>query len=80
MGKQEFVPLKDRLADAVRNYLHGRTGNSSKSTLSAPAPPLSPRPAWMSAFGGLRSLHKETHKIIRVLAEEFERVEEDEWL
>jgi len=32
----------------------------------------------MSAFGGLRSLHKETQKINRVLQEEFERVEEDQ--
>jgi hypothetical protein len=36
-------------------------------------------PAWMPAFGGLRSLHKETQRINRVLEEEFEQVEEDEW-
>src|ERR1700683_1835957 len=44
-----------------------------------PAPAPAPAPAWMSAFGGLRSLHKETQKINRVLQEKFERVEEDEW-
>jgi hypothetical protein len=33
----------------------------------------------MSAFGGLRGLHKETQRINRVLEEEFERIEADEW-
>jgi hypothetical protein len=42
-----------------------------------PAAPVSP-PAWMSAFGGLRHLHKETKKINRILQREFEQVEEDE--
>lgn len=40
---------------------------------------LTPPPAWMSAFGGLRSLHKETQRINRVLEEEFGRIEADEW-
>jgi hypothetical protein len=35
-------------------------------------------PAWMSAFGGLRHLHKETKRINRILEQEFERIEEDE--
>jgi hypothetical protein len=33
----------------------------------------------MGAFGGLRSLHKETERINRVLEQEFGRIEEDEW-
>jgi hypothetical protein len=33
----------------------------------------------MSAFGGLRKLHKETNRINRVLEQEFEQIEEDEW-
>jgi hypothetical protein len=76
------VPLKDLLTDAVREHLQRGAGNSSKNRTSAPAPapaPLpAPAPVWMSAFGGLRSLHKETQKINRVLQEEFERVEEDQ--
>ena len=33
----------------------------------------------MSAFGGLRHLHKETLKINRILQREFEQIEPDEW-
>jgi hypothetical protein len=33
----------------------------------------------MSAFGGLRGLHKETRRINLMLEEEFEQVEEDQW-
>jgi hypothetical protein len=72
---EQGVPLKDLLTDAVREYLQRSTGDSSKIKPSAPTP----APVWMSAFGGLRSLHKETQRINRILEEEFERVEEDEW-
>jgi hypothetical protein len=65
------VPLKDLLTDAVREHLHRGATNSSKNRPSAPA--------WMSAFGGLRSLHKETTKINRTLEQEFEQIEDDEW-
>jgi hypothetical protein len=64
------VPLKDLFTDAVRQYLQ-RSADSSKSKTSAPA--------WMSAFGGLRGLHKETQEINRVLEEEFGQVEEGQW-
>jgi hypothetical protein len=33
----------------------------------------------MSAFGGLRQLHKETKRINRILEREFEQIEENEW-
>ena len=72
---EQGVPLKDLLTDAVREYLQRSTGDSSKIKSSGPAP----APVWMSAFGGLRSLHKETQRINRVIEKEFERIEEDEW-
>jgi hypothetical protein len=72
------VSLKDLLTDAVREHLQRGAANSSKSKLSAPVPPPPAQP-WMSAFGGLRSLHKETKRINRVLEQEFEQIEEDEW-
>ena len=65
------VPLKDLLTEAVREHLQRGVGDSSKDKPSAPA--------WMSAFGGLRNLHKETKRINRILEQEFEKVEEDEW-
>ena len=64
------VPLKDLFSDAVRQYLQ-RSADSAKSKPSVPV--------WMSAFGGLRDLRKETQRINRVLEEEFEQVEEHEW-
>ncbi len=65
------VPLKDLLTQAVQEHLHRPPGDSAKSRPAAPA--------WMSAFGGLRALHKETRKINRILRQEFEQIEEDEW-
>jgi hypothetical protein len=62
------VSLKVLLTEAVREHLQ-------RKEPSAPAP----APAWMSAFGGLRKLHKETSRINRVLEQEFEQIEEDEW-
>jgi hypothetical protein len=72
---EQGVPLKDLLSDAVRQYLQRGAADSSKNKLSSPPP----APAWMSAFGGLRSLHKETKRINRVLEQEFERIDEDQW-
>ena len=34
---------------------------------------------WLKAFGKLRSLHKETARINRIIEEEFERIEPEEW-
>ncbi len=70
---EKGVPLKDLLTDAVREYLRRGTGDSTGSGPSAPAP------AWMSAFGGLRALHKETKRIEHVIEQEFGQIEEDEW-
>ncbi len=65
------ISLKVLLTDAVREHLQRDTAESSKSKPSAPP--------WMTAFGGLRRLHKETSRINRVLEQEFEQIEEDEW-
>jgi hypothetical protein len=66
------VPLKDLLTDAVREHLHRGAGGSLKDQPAAPPP-------WMQAFGGLRDLHKETKRINRILEQEFQQIEEDEW-
>jgi hypothetical protein len=65
------VSLKDLLTDAVRQHLQRGAGDSLRNKPSAPA--------WMSAFGGLRQLHKETKRINQILEQEFEQIEEDEW-
>jgi hypothetical protein len=33
----------------------------------------------MKAFGGLRDLHRETRRLERVIAGEFESIDEEEW-
>jgi len=49
-----------------------------KKAVAKPSDPA-PAPKWMSAFGGLRSLHKETVRINRIIEREFEQIEDDEW-
>ena len=67
---EQGVSLKLFLTEAVREHLQ-RDSQDAKSQ---------PRnPPWMSAFGGLRKLHKETSRINRILEREFEQIEEDEW-
>jgi hypothetical protein len=34
---------------------------------------------WMQAFGGLRDLRRETRRIQRIIDEEFEQIEEEDW-
>ncbi len=38
-----------------------------------------PEKPWMAAFGGLRDLHHETLRIDRLIEDEFERVDEEQW-
>jgi len=39
----------------------------------------SPEKAWMLAFGGLRDLHRENLRVERLIEQEFERVDEEDW-
>jgi hypothetical protein len=59
------VSLNDLLTAAIREYLQRSAAESSKNKPSSPP--------WMSAFGGLRGLHKETERINRVLEEDERR-------
>lgn len=70
---EQGLSLKDFFSNAIRDYL-GRTSREAGS-----GSPSSPPPAWMHAFGGLRRLHKETQRINRILEEEFEQIDEDQW-
>lgn len=65
------VSLKILLTDALLEHLQREASDTAKNKPSAPV--------WMSAFGGLRRLHKETIRINRVLDQEFGQIEEDEW-
>jgi len=65
------VSLKLLLTDAVREHLQRDVRDTTENKPAVPA--------WMSAFGGLRHLHKETKRINRILEREFEQIEVDEW-
>ncbi|MDQ2898252.1 MAG: hypothetical protein M3Y07_00450 [Acidobacteriota bacterium] len=61
------VSLKDFFAEAVQEQLRRKSGG---------VPAEKP---WMRAFGGLRDLHKETKRVEKVIEDEFERIDEEEW-
>ena len=56
--------------EAVEDHLRKDIRDPSKDSLA---------PAWMSAFGGLRGLQKETERIGRLVEREFEQIDEEEW-
>jgi hypothetical protein len=58
--------LKDFFTRALRERLRRTAGGSAEKP-------------WMRAFGGLRELHRETRRLERVVAEEFERIDDQEW-
>jgi hypothetical protein len=60
------VSLKQLFTEALRERV--RTGGAR--------PPEQP---WMTAFGGLRDLHRENVRIERSIEEEFERIDEEDW-
>ena len=61
------VSLKDFFTDAVTLKLRiASTG--SKET-----------PPWMKAFGGLRELHRENRRINKIIEEEFETIDHEDW-
>lgn len=65
------VSLKERFTEAVREHVQPGVTGSGKHHPSSPP--------WMAAFGGLRALHKETQRVNRILQQEFEQIEDEEW-
>jgi hypothetical protein len=57
------LSLKTFLSEAIRMRLRGQT----------------PEAPWLKAFGGLRDLHRENLRLERIVAEEFGRIDEEEW-
>ena len=64
---EEGKSLKDFLTEAVTDRLH-----RGPSALSQAKP-------WEAAFGGLRALHRENTRIAKLIAAEFEQIDEEEW-
>jgi hypothetical protein len=60
---QRGIPLRQLVCEALAEKL--RAGREDKS--------------WMKSFGKLRSLHKETARINRIMEAEFGQVEPEDW-
>jgi len=58
--------LKDFFAQAVQNQLQRNQARSAAKP-------------WEKAFGGLRDLHRDNLRISRIIEEEFETIDEEQW-
>jgi hypothetical protein len=64
---QKGIPLKQLFTEALREQLRRHTPEQAQDK------------PWMRAFGGLRQLHKENKRLERIIATEFESIDEEEW-
>ena len=60
------VPLREFVTEAISEKLNGMAKNGKKP--------------WMAAFGKLKHLRKETARINRIIEEEFEKIEPEDYL
>ena len=65
VAAQRGIPLREFVTEAVKDKL------ASETRLDKP---------WVKLAGGLKHLHKETQRINRIIEEEFERIEPENWL
>jgi hypothetical protein len=61
---EQGIPLRELVSEALAEKLRARGGEEKP---------------WLKAFGKLRSLRKETARINRIIEEEFERIEPEDW-
>jgi hypothetical protein len=64
---EEGKSLKDFFTEAVSNRLNQKNSGDSGTM------------PWEAAFGGLKQLHRENRRIDRIIAAEFETVDQEEW-
>jgi hypothetical protein len=62
---EQGIPLRQFVTEAIEERL--------KTTTFEPSKP------WMQMFGGLRHLHKETARVMRIIDDEFETIEPEDW-
>ncbi len=60
------IPLRQFVTEAVEAKLREGENASEKP--------------WMKSFGGLRHLHKENVRIQKIIDEEFEKIDPEEWV
>ena len=63
---QRGIPLREFVTEAVQEKLasEGKSGDKP----------------WAELAGGLRHLHSETQRINKIIEDEFEKIEPEEWL
>jgi hypothetical protein len=62
---EQGIPLRQFVTEAVEERLKATTVSEDKP--------------WMQMAGGLRHLHKETARIMRIIDEEFETIDPEDW-
>ena len=62
---EEGIPLRQFVTEAVQEKLKATTVPEDKP--------------WMQMVGGLRHLRKETARIMKIIDEEFETIEPEDW-
>jgi hypothetical protein len=62
---EQGIPLRQFVTEAVEERLKATTVSEDKP--------------WMQMAGGLRHLHKETARIMRIIDEEFEIIDPEDW-
>jgi hypothetical protein len=65
LAARRGIPLRAFVTEAVEEKLASTSEKGSKP--------------WMKLAGGLKHLHKETVRINRVMASEFEKIEPEDW-
>lgn len=62
---EDGIPLRQFVTEAIEEKLRARSSASEKP--------------WMRGFGGLKHLHKENLRIERIIEEEFEKIDPEDW-
>lgn len=62
---EEGIPLRQFVTDAVEARLREKAAESEKP--------------WMKMFGGLKHLHEENIRIQKIVDEEFENIDPEDW-
>jgi len=66
VAAERGIPLREFVTEAVQEKLDADRKSANKP--------------WMAAVGKLKHLHKETARINRIIEEEFEKIEPEDWL
>ena len=66
VAAERGIPLREFVTEAVQEKLASQTKPVDKP--------------WAKLAGGLKHLHKETQRINRIIEEEFEKIEPEDWL